>query len=122
MSWIDAAGISLSVLAVLLLVWMISDARRLAGVEGPTVGAGSAARLVWPAILVSSFLGGLFGVRKEERSARGVWQVEARDASLQLPWIFLLACLAYLVSRRRRTRSRDGFSRATRTGGRLSTG
>lgn len=158
MSWIDAAGISLSVLAVLLLVWMISDARRLAGVGGPTVGAGSAARLVWPAILVSSFLGGLFGVpigggpeiletadassyhqpvdtrwstlrapfylavRKEERSARGVWQVEARDASLQLPWIFLLACLGYLVSRRRRTRSRDGFSRATRTGGRLSTG
>ena len=158
MSWIDAVGISLSVLAVLLLVWLISDARRLAGVGSSTTGAGSAARWVWPAFLVSSFLGGLFGVpiggspeiletadassyhrpvdtrwstlrtpfylavRREERSARGVWQVEARDASLQLPWIFLLTCLAYLVSRRGRMRSRDGFSRATRTEGRLSTG
>lgn len=158
MSWIDAAGISLSVLAVLLLVWMIADARRLAGAGSPNAGPGSAARWVWPAILVSSFLGGLFGVpiggspeirekadassyqqpvdtrwstlrtpfylavRKETRSARGVWQIEARDASLQLPWIFLLGCLAYLFFRRARMRSRDGLSMATRTGGRLSTG
>jgi hypothetical protein len=158
MSWIDAAGIFLSVLAVLVLIWMIADARRLWGAGSPNAGPAPAARWVWPAILVVSFLGGLFGVpiggspeireeadassyqqpvdtrwstlrtpfylavRKEERSARGAWQVEARDASLQLPWTFLLGCLAYLFFRRGRMRSRDGFSRATRTGGRLSTG
>jgi hypothetical protein len=158
MSWIDAAGISLSVLAVFLLVWMIADARRLPGAGSPDAGRASAARWIWPAILVSSFLGGLFGVpiggspeirveaaassyqqpvdtrwstlrtpfylavRKEERSERGAWQAVARDASLQLPWAFLLGCLAYLFFRRGRMRSRDGFSRATRTGGRLSTG
>ncbi len=158
MSWIDAAGISLSVLAFVILVWMIADARRLSGAGSPEAGPRSAARWAWPLILVSSFLGGLFGVpiggspeipgkadessyqqpvdtrwstlrtpfylavRKEERSARGAWQIEARDASLQLPWTFLLGCLAYLLFRRGRTRPRDGFSRATRTGGRLSTG
>jgi hypothetical protein len=158
MNWIDAAGISLSVLAILILVWMIADARRLPGAGSQKAGPAVSARWVWPAILVSSFLGGLLGVpiggspeipgeseassyqrpvdtrwstlrtpfylavRKEERSARGAWQVEARDASLQLPWTFLLGCLAYLFFRRARMRSRDGFSRATRTGGRLSTG
>jgi len=158
MSWIDAAGISLSVLAALTLVWMIADARRLSGAGSANAGPVTAARWLWPVILTVSFLGGLFGVpiggspeirekadassyqrpvdtrwstlrtpfylavRKEERSARGAWQVEARDASLQLPWTFLLGCLAYLLFRRGRMRSRDGLSRATRTGGRLSTG
>jgi hypothetical protein len=113
MNWIDAAGISLSVLAILILVWMIADARRLE--------ASSYQRPVdtrWSTLRTPFYL----AVRKEERSARGAWQVEARDASLQLPWTFLLGCLAYLFFRRARMRSRDGFSRATRTGGRLSTG
>jgi hypothetical protein len=62
MNWIDAAGISLSVLAILILVWMIADARRLPGAGSQKAGPAVSARWVWPAILVSSFLGGLLGV------------------------------------------------------------
>lgn len=61
-------------------------------------------------------------VRKEERFERGAWRVEARNSILQMPSTFLVGCLAYLLFRRGGTRRRDGFSRATGTGGRLSVG
>jgi hypothetical protein len=138
MTLVDAAGMSLSVLSVMSLVWMLADARRLSSREAPHPGRAGAARWIWPVVLLASFLGGLFGVpigggpesqeqvsahayqrpvdtrlstlrtpfylavRQEERSARGTWQVEARNASLQLPVTFLLACLAYLLFRRDR--------------------
>lgn len=158
MTLVDAAGMSLSVLSVMILVWMLTDARRLSREAPPNPGTLDSARWIWPVVLLASFLGGLFGVpigggpeireevdaasyqqpvntrwstlrtpfylavRKEERSARGTWQVEARDASLQLPVTFLLGCLAYLFFRRGRRRWPDGLARATRTGGRLSLG
>ena len=94
MSWIDAAGISLSVLAVLLLVWMIADARRLPGAGSPDAGRASAARWVWPAILVSSFLGGLFGVpiggspeiRREAAASSYQQPVDTRWSTLRTPF------------------------------------
>ena len=46
MSWIDAAGISLSVLAALILVWMIADARRLLGAGSANAGPVTAARWI----------------------------------------------------------------------------
>lgn len=127
---IDVLGVSLSVLAALLFVLLLTDWRRRTGRGGRLV------RWVWPALLTASFLGGLYGapirtlteseldaaeiavpaetrrstvrlpfyvlMRTEERSLFGAWTLRETSKRLQLPWILLLGSGIYAAAARTR--------------------
>ncbi|MCK5411113.1 MAG: hypothetical protein KAJ67_03400 [Gemmatimonadetes bacterium] len=128
MSWIDVLGVSLSVLAALLFVLLLTDWRRRTGRGGRLV------RWVWPPLLTASFLGGLYGTpirtltnsepavaeyavpaetrrstvrmpfyvltRTEERPPFGAWTLRETTKRLQLPWILLLGSGIYVTAAR----------------------
>ncbi len=130
MSWIDVLGVSLSVLAALLFVLLLTDWRRR------TKRGGRLVRWVWPALLTASFLGGLYGTpirtltkselavteravpaetrrstvrmpfyvltRTEERFPFGAWTLRETSKRLQLPWILLLGSGIYVAAARMR--------------------